>query len=357
MEKMNKNTVLSLHNINKSFDGKVKVSEDISFTLNKGEILSLLGPSGCGKTTLLRLIAGFERPDSGEITLYNRILSSSGTFVHAKDRHIGYVVQEGILFPHLNVYQNVAYGLGNGKGQLPLEQNRINSILHLMKIPELAQSMPHELSGGQQQRVALARALAPSPELILFDEPFSAMDSALRVELRAEIINILRETGQSAIIVTHDREEAIQCSDYIAILREGRLVQIDTPQNIYRYPVDISTAYSIGDVNILKGEYHSGKVITLLGEITVTSDGTYDGHHGKIILRPENITLNQINSVPSHRGVMVVLEKYQFKGMTSDVVISINGQYLDLTIINTTPLQVGEYYLLCIHSKGLFYTK
>lgn len=113
--------------------------------------------------------------------------------------------------------------------------------------------------------------------------------------------------------MTHDREEAIQCSDYIAILREGRLVQIDTPQNIYRYPVDISTAYSIGDVNILKGEYHSGKVITLLGEITVTSDGTYDGHHGKIILRPENITLNQINSVPSHRGVMVVLENTNLK--------------------------------------------
>ena len=354
---MNKHAVLSLHNINKSFDGKVKVSEDISFTLNKGKILSLLGPSGCGKTTLLRLIAGFERPDSGDITLYNRILSSSETFVHAKDRHIGYVVQEGILFPHLNVYQNVAYGLGNGKGQRPSEQNRINSILHLMNIPELAQSMPHELSGGQQQRVALARALAPLPDLILFDEPFSAMDSALRVKLRTEIISILRETGQSAIIVTHDREEAIQCSDYIAILREGRLVQIDTPQNIYRYPADISTAHSIGDVNILKGEYHSGKVITLLGEIAVTQVDIHDGSLGEVILRPENITLSEINSAPSHRGVIVVLEKYQFKGMTSDVVININGQYIDLTIINTTSLQEGKYYTLCIHSSGLFYTK
>lgn len=352
---MNKHTVLSLQNINKSFDGKVKVSEDISFTLKKGKILSLLGPSGCGKTTLLRLIAGFERPDSGKITLYNRILSSPETFVHAKDRHIGYVVQEGILFPHLNVYQNVAYGLGNGKGQRPSEQSRINSILHLMNIPELAQSMPHELSGGQQQRVALARALAPSPDLILFDEPFSAMDSALRVKLRTEIIRILRETGQSAIIVTHDREEAIQCSDYIAILREGRLVQIDTPQRLYRCPADVSTASSVGDVNVLKGEYSSGKVRTLLGEIAVTQVDIHDGCPGEVILRPENITLGKINSDLSHEQLMVMLEKYQFKGMTSDIIININGQHLDLTIINTIPLQEGEYYSLCVHSNGLFY--
>ncbi|EGT3611422.1 ABC transporter ATP-binding protein [Morganella morganii] len=352
---MHKNTILSLQNINKSFDGKVRISENISLTLTKGKILSLLGPSGCGKTTLLRLIAGFEKPDSGEITLYNRILSSSKTFVHAKDRHIGYVVQEGILFPHLNVYQNVAYGLGNGKGRHPSEQNRINAILHLMKIPELAQSMPHELSGGQQQRVALARALAPSPELILFDEPFSAMDSVLRVKLRAEIINILRETGQSAIIVTHDREEAMQCSDYIAILREGKVVQIDTPQNIYYYPADIPTACSVGDINILEGEYHSGKVRTLLGDITVTHVDIHEGGQGKIILRPENITLVQINSASFHGGMKVKLEKCQFKGTTSDVIININGQYLNLTVINTVPLQEGQYYSLRMQSNGLFY--
>lgn len=353
---MKKHMVLSLQNINKSFDGKVRISEDISFTLNKGEILSLLGPSGCGKTTLLRLIAGFERPDSGKITLYNQILSSPETFVHAKDRHIGYVVQEGILFPHLNVYQNIAYGLGNGKGQRLSEKDRINTLLHLMKIAELAQSMPHELSGGQQQRVALARALAPSPALILFDEPFSAMDSALRVKLRTEMINILRETEQSAIIVTHDREEAIQCSDYIAILREGRLVQIDTPQKIYHYPADIPTAYSVGDANVLKGEYYSGKVRTLLGEIAVPHVNIHDGCSGKVMLRPENITLSEINSAHSHGKLMVMLEKYQFKGMTSDITININGQYLSLTIINTSPLQEGKYYSLDVHSKGLFFT-
>ena len=172
-------------------------------------MLFLLGPSGCGKTTLLRAIAGFEQPDSGEIWLKDRCIFNSRFSLPTQQRRIGYVVQEGVLFPHLSVYRNIAYGLGNGKGSSPQDRQRIEAVMSLTGIGELANRFPHQLSGGQQQRVALARALAPEPELILFDEPFSALDEHLRQKIRREMLHALRQSGTSAIFVTHDRDEAL----------------------------------------------------------------------------------------------------------------------------------------------------
>ena len=191
------NPVLHIRNLNKTF-GTAAALRDINLELRQGEMLFLLGPSGCGKTTLLRAIAGFEQPDSGEIWLKDRCIFNSRFSLPTQQRRIGYVVQEGVLFPHLSVYRNIAYGLGNGKGSSPQDRQRIEAVMSLTGIGELANRFPHQLSGGQQQRVALARALAPEPELILFDEPFSALDEHLRQKIRREMLHALRQSGTAA---------------------------------------------------------------------------------------------------------------------------------------------------------------
>ena len=194
LNKMINNPLLTVKNINKFFNEQ-QVLHDISFTLQRGEILFLLGASGCGKTTLLRAIAGFEQPNTGEIWLKERLIFGENSNVPTQQRHLGYVVQEGVLFPHLNVYHNIAYGLGNGKGKTDEEKMRIEQGMELTGISELAERFPHQLSGGQQQRVALARALAPNPELILLDEPFSALDEHLRQQIRHDMLKALRQSG------------------------------------------------------------------------------------------------------------------------------------------------------------------
>ena len=234
--------VLQIAHLQKTF-AKTTALCDVSLELKHGEMLFLLGPSGCGKTTLLRSIAGFEQPDSGEIWLKERCIFGENFSLPTQQRHIGYVVQEGVLFPHLTVYRNIAYGLGNGKGDNPADRSRIDEVMALTGIRELAQRFPHQLSGGQQQRVALARALAPKPELILFDEPFSALDEHLRQQIRQEMLQALRQSGTSAIFVTHDRDEALSYADRIAVLHNGRILQIDTPRNLYWSPDKIGRAH------------------------------------------------------------------------------------------------------------------
>jgi len=230
-----KETLLTIKNLNKFF-GEQQVLNDISLTLARGEMLFLLGASGCGKTTLLRSIAGFEQPTNGEIWLKERLIFGDNCNLPTQQRHLGYVVQEGVLFPHLNVYRNIAYGLGNGKGKTIEERSRIEQAMKLTGISELAERFPHQLSGGQQQRVALARALAPNPELILLDEPFSALDEHLRQQIRQEMLQALRQSGASAIFVTHDRDEALRYADKIAIIQQGKILQIDTPCSLYWSP-------------------------------------------------------------------------------------------------------------------------
>ena len=219
---------LQIRQLTKNFQNHA-VLQNISLTLGKGEILFVIGASGCGKTTLLRCLAGFEQPDSGEISLYGRTIYSENTNLPVRERRLGYVVQEGVLFPHLTVYRNIAYGLGNGKGKTAQERQRIEAMMTLTGISELSNRHPHELSGGQQQRVALARALAPDPELILLDEPFSALDEQLRRQIREDMIAALRANGKSAVFVSHDREEALQYADRIAVMKQGRILQTAAP--------------------------------------------------------------------------------------------------------------------------------
>ena len=218
---------LSCTGLAKAF-GVVRAVDDFTLELEGGTIAALLGPSGCGKTTALRLIAGLERPDAGTVTVGGRELAGPGTFVAPERRRIGVVFQDYALFPHHDVAGNVAYALGRGA-----DPARVREVLELVGLGEHGARPVHELSGGQQQRVALARALAPTPELILLDEPFSNLDAGLRERLREEVREIIRRAGVTALFVTHDQAEALSIAETVAVMRDGRVEQLGTPEEVY----------------------------------------------------------------------------------------------------------------------------
>ncbi|HFC6395773.1 TPA: ABC transporter ATP-binding protein [Neisseria polysaccharea] len=286
---------LHIRHLSKSFQN-TPVLNDISLSLDPGEILFIVGASGCGKTTLLRCLAGFEQPDSGEISLSGRTIFSKNTNLPVRERRLGYVVQEGVLFPHLTVYRNIAYGLGNSKGKTAQERQRIEAMMTLTDISELSNRHPHELSGGQQQRVALARALAPDPELILLDEPFSALDEQLRRQIREDMIAALRANGKSAVFVSHDREEALQYADRIAVMKQGRILQTASPHELYRQPADLETALFIGEGISLPATLNAdGTADSELGRLPV-GNTLPAGTRGTLLIRPEQFSFNCPNT-------------------------------------------------------------
>lgn len=268
----------------------------MSLEVPRGEILALLGPSGCGKTTFLRLVAGFEHPDRGSIALGGRSVAGNGTFLPPERRHVGIVVQDYALFPHLCVSDNVEYGLSG-----PSRDARVSEVLQLVGLTGLADRFPHELSGGQQQRVALARALAPRPELILFDEPFSSLDAALRAHVRDEVRAILREADATAIFVTHDQQEALSLADRVGIMRDGRLHQIDTPERVYTRPADAFVAAFVGGANILEASGDGQTVRCALGVFRPLN--TPPSGPATLVVRPESLRIRY-----DARGEAVVLD-------------------------------------------------
>ena len=274
-----------LNGVSKSF-GPVRAVQEVSLEIARGELMAVLGPSGCGKTTLLRLMAGFERPEAGRISVGGRELAGPETFVLPENRRIGIVFQDYALFPHLTVEANVAFGLSRRERE---ERERITrTTLELVGLQHKASSHPHELSGGERQRVALARALAPAPELILLDEPFSSLDATLRAGLRREVELILRDAGATALLVTHDQEEALSLADRLAVMREGRIVQVGTPQEVYGRPANRWTAGFVGEVNVLAGVAHGSGVETELGVFDVGAAATGTVH---VAVRPEQLLL------------------------------------------------------------------
>lgn len=269
--------------LSKSF-GRVQAVAGLNLTLQEGQFLALLGPSGCGKTTTLRLLAGFETPDRGNIEIGGEVVNSEGRHIPPERRSIGMVFQEYALFPHMTVADNIGYGLSKARKQ----KQRVQEALELVGLPDLGQRMPHELSGGQQQRVALARALAPNPALVLLDEPFSNLDAGLRVQVRAEVRRILRQARATALFVTHDQEEALSLADQVAVMIDGRIVQIDAPEKLYRRPTNRHVATFLGHANFLPGEARDGQVACELGRLPTASI-----HTGpvEVMLRPEDLTL------------------------------------------------------------------
>ncbi|GIK76481.1 MAG: ABC transporter ATP-binding protein [Actinomycetes bacterium] len=276
-------TVLRVVGLAKSF-GEIRALGGVSLELRRGELCALIGPSGCGKTTLLRLIAGLERPDAGSIELQGALISGAGVDLAPQRRRIGMVFQDFALFPHLDVGANVAYGLGRRAGE-----RRVEEMLALVGLAGAARRPVHELSGGQQQRVALARALAPSPELILLDEPFSNLDASLRQQMRDEVRAIILQAGVTALFVTHDQEEALSISDRVAVIRDGRIVQLGTPEEVYSRPTDRWAAEFLGEIEVLPGEAEGVWATCELGTVPVREP--IDGDVG-VMLRPEAIALD-----------------------------------------------------------------
>jgi len=276
-----------LDNISKSY-GTVPALDEVSLELEAGTMLALLGPSGCGKTTALRLISGFEQPDAGTVEVNGRRVASATAMVPPERRRVGLVFQDLALFPHLSVRDNVAYGIRRD----PDRRVRTDELLELVGLPSDGERMPHELSGGMQQRVALARALAPRPDVLLLDEPFSSLDQAMRTQLRAEVREILREARQSAIFVTHDQGEALTVADKVAVMTRGRVLQVAPPELIYAEPATPYVATFVGVANLLPGEVRRGSAHTRFGPVPLIGPGSRElAGHGLVLLRPEHFAI------------------------------------------------------------------
>lgn len=282
-------TSLSVSHLFVHFGHRAIIS-DLSFDLQQGEIASLLGPSGCGKTTLLRAIAGLIQPSSGAIRFGSQLVSVSSVVLPPHKRGTGYVPQQGALFPHLNVSKNIAFGLDKNSYSKAEIAEITHEMIGLIGMKGMENRLPSELSGGQQTRVALARALAIKPKLILLDEPFSALDAVLRDELRTEVVGLLRELGSTAILVTHDREEALVSSDRVILMRDGQVAQDGTPEEVYESPISPEIAASTGDVLILAAHKSGdGKTSYPLSTIGYTQFGSENGY---VVIRPEEIRVS-----------------------------------------------------------------
>jgi iron(III) transport system ATP-binding protein len=257
---------------------------DGTLGVERGAITALLGPSGCGKTTMLRLIAGFERPDAGEVVLNGELLSSPSKMVPPEKRRVGFVFQDNALFPHLDVVHNIAFGARRGAGR----KAKVREMLTLAGLEGLEKRMPHELSGGQQRRVALARTLAAEPDLVLLDEPFSNLDPTLRARVRNDVWTLIRECRATALMVTHDHEEALSLTGKVAVMLDGRVHQVATAAELYARPANRDVASFIGDANFIRGTASKGVASSVLGTFPVDGDG--EGAID-IMVRPEDLVI------------------------------------------------------------------
>jgi len=268
--------------------GENRVLKNLSLMIPSMKFISVLGPSGCGKSTLLRSIAGFVAPKNGTIRFGSTLMSVSSVQVPPERRNVGYVPQEGALFPHLTVEKNISFGLAKSKQT----GKRVKELMELMNLSTLEKRFPHQLSGGQQFRVAIARALAPAPNVMLLDEPFSSIDAQLREELRHEIKKILTETKTTTVLVTHDREEALVMSDLVALMRDGQIVQIGTPQDVYNNPIGLEMAFSTGDALIVPAlKNNNGEIQSIFSSEKIIAQ-----NNGNLVIRPEEISITKSNN-------------------------------------------------------------
>ena len=279
---------LTVGDLVKGYGGQ-PVLRGIDLDVEPGSLTAVLGLSGCGKTTLLRVIAGFERSERGRVALGDRTLDDGHTYLAPEKRGIGYVPQEGALFPHLTVEANVGFGLSRGERR----GEAVTGLLEMVGIAALAARLPHQLSGGEQQRVALARALARRPQALLLDEPFSSLDASLRSHVREEVHRLLREQGVTTVLVTHDQEEALSLADTVAVLREGRIVQQGTPAELYERPSDARLAGFLGAVNLVPAELRGTRALTPLGTLALRPvPGARSSGSALVMVRPEQLDVS-----------------------------------------------------------------
>jgi iron(III) transport system ATP-binding protein len=315
---------LSIRGLWKGY-GERAVLRGVDLEVPAGSLTSVLGLSGCGKTTLLRAIAGFERAERGEISLAGAVLDDGRTYVPPERRQIGFVPQEGALFPHLTVAGNVGFGLTRAERR----GETVSEMLEMVGIWSLAGRLPHQLSGGEQQRVALARALARRPDALLLDEPFSSLDATLRTRVREEVHSLLREQGVTTVLVTHDQEEALSLADSVAVLRDGVIVQQGAPAELYERPADERLARFLGAVNVLAATFSDGAAQTPLGSLPVRGTRPSDAEQGLVLLRPEQLEVHAINggSEPGATGVFGRIELCRYYG--HDALLHIRAEQAD----------------------------
>lgn len=351
---MSQSIVLRLEGVTKHFSPETPPAvENATLALNQGDLLGLLGPSGCGKTTLLRLIAGFEHPQSGVIELAKRRVCGPGVWILPERRDVGVVFQDYALFPHLTVADNIAFGLKRivGKGAMAARQlrQRTSEAIALVGLQGMDNRYPHELSGGQQQRVALARALAPRPSLILLDEPFSNLDVQVRLYLRQEVRDILKGIGASGVFVTHDQEEALAISDQVAVMRQGRIEQIGVPEDIYQEPASRFTAEFVTQANFLPARRCSQGWETEVGyfqaaDMTPENSGSPepdanvgDANVGELMIRQEDLQLEA-----DDQAAMLVRDRHFLGREYKYCLQTPSGQTLHARTPLETQLAVGE---------------
>jgi iron(III) transport system ATP-binding protein len=358
--------VLQVHGLSKHYtQASAPALTQVSFGLGAGQILGLLGPSGCGKTTLLRLIAGFEQPDQGEIILAGQPVAGAGHWLVPERRDVGMVFQDYALFPHLTLFENVTFGLrhrrvlasgaGHPKAKHKMQQ-LVAEAIELVGLTGLEQRYPHELSGGQQQRVALARALAPQPSLILLDEPLSNLDVQVRLRLREELRSILKRTQSTTVFVTHDQEEALAMSDQVAVMRQGKLEQIGTPEQVYSQPQSRFVAEFVTQSNILAAERQGQGWQTEVGyfaaSMAKSSPTVGDGAWVDLMIRPEAAVLKLDN-----QGKLVIRDRHFLGREHRYCLLCPSGQELHIhqpiQQPPATPLEVGSRVSLVVPDATL----
>ncbi|SEG24460.1 iron(III) transport system ATP-binding protein [Thermomonospora echinospora] len=341
-------TELQIEGLTKAYGPDTTVLHGLDLTVPSGSLAAVLGPSGCGKTTLLRIIAGFLRADAGTVTVGGRTLTGPGTHIPPERRRIGIVPQEGALFPHLSVARNVAFGLTDRAAR----RRRTEEMLDLVGLAGYGDRMPHELSGGQQQRVALARALAPEPALVLLDEPFNALDSALRAGVRADVRAALRATGATALLVTHDQQEALSTADLVAVVREGRVAQCGSPQDVYSRPIDPWVAGFVGDAVPLPGTAVNDTATTALGTVELRTP-TEAPLQGTVLLRPEQLRLTE----PGETTPDGIVTDVRYYGHDAMITITVDGldTPVDIRIGGHVPLRPGDRTGIRITGQATFH--
>ena len=325
--------------------GAVKALDDVSFDVARGSILCLLGSSGSGKSSALRLIAGLERPTSGRIAIQGDVVAGDGQHVEPERRHVGMVFQDFALFPHLTVKANVAFGIHHG--DRAQTEGSVAALLRDVGLVDRANHFPHMLSGGERQRVALARALAPRPRILLMDEPFSSLDSRLRDQVREQTVDLLRRTGTTTILVTHDPGEAMRVADRIGVLSEGRLVQFGTAADIYQRPCSPQMACVFGHVNTIECAVKDGAVMTPLG--TFSAPPSAPSGPAIVCVRPQHLRLES-----GEAGVRAIVTGVTCVGDVTEVLLRVNDLQLMARIAEPRAFAIGDDPRVCVDPSQLF---
>jgi iron(III) transport system ATP-binding protein len=338
-------TGLAVEGLHKSYPG-TPVLRGIDLRVKSGALTAILGASGSGKTTLLRVITGFEQVDRGSVTVNGTVMDDGRHRVRPERRHIGLVPQDGALFPHLTVRANVAFPLSRRDRRGP----RPDEMLELVGLGELSARYPHQLSGGQQQRVALARALASRPGLILLDEPFSSLDAGLRATVRADVLAVLRATGTTTVLVTHDQDEALSAADHVAVLRDGQIIQADTPRQLYQCPADPRIAAFVGTANLLAGTWDGTRVTTVLGRHGLhAGQPTPEPGQVTVLVRPEQISF----TAPGADAISGRVAATHYYGHDALVAVRPSADVAELRVrvSQNDPPEPGEFVSLTVRGE------